>query len=421
MIGSTPLMGAAQNIAVLGAGIAGLAFGTLASRAGHHVQIFDQFDQPAPIGSGLMLQATGLAVLDALGLAEEALALTSPIKRLHGASIKSGRTVLDVRFMALRDSLRAEGVQRGVLFNLLLETAKAAGAELVTNARIADCDSAAGTISLSSGKAFGPFNLVVDALGVNSPLLADEGKTLPYGALWATLEWPDDAPFNVEALEQRYHGAHKMAGVMPSGRSSSGGPVSATYFWSMRNDAETVWRGNSLDAWKQDAIALWPETADLLEAITHHDDLTFARYKHRTTRRPTQGRLIHIGDSWHAASPQLGQGANMALLDAYALGLALEMSAGDSAQIAKRFLAMRRNHVRLYQAMSFLFTPVYQSDSRLLPWLRDGLAATISRIPPAPQFLAGMVSGAPLRPLKTLGLAPIDLQYSCGEAPRRLS
>ena len=412
MIGSTPLMGAVNNIAVLGAGIAGLAFGTLARRAGHHVQIFDQFEEPAPIGSGLMLQATGLAVLEALGLADEVLVLTSPIKRLHGASIGSGRTVLDVRFMALRDSLRAEGVQRGVLFNLLLDAASATGAELITNARIAECDSAAGTFSLSDGKIHGPFDLVVDALGVNSPLLPDEGKTLPYGALWATLEWPEGAPFNAEALEQRYHGAHKMAGVMPSGRSRPDGPVSTTYFWSMRSDAETAWRQNSLDAWKQDAIALWPETEQLLGAINNHDDLTFARYKHRTTRRPARGRLIHIGDSWHAASPQLGQGANMALLDAYALGLALETSAGDSAQIARRFLALRRNHVKLYQAMSFLFTPVYQSDSRILPWLRDGLAATISRIPPTPQFLAGMVSGAPLRPLKKLGLAPIDLQSS---------
>ena len=156
-------MGAVNNIAVLGAGIAGLAFGTLARRAGHHVQIFDQFEEPAPIGSGLMLQATGLAVLEALGLADEVLVLTSPIKRLHGASIGSGRTVLDVRFMALRDSLRAEGVQRGVLFNLLLDEASATGAELITNARIAECDSAAGTFSLSSGKIHGPFDLVVDA------------------------------------------------------------------------------------------------------------------------------------------------------------------------------------------------------------------------------------------------------------------
>jgi len=37
---------------------------------------------------------------------------------------------------------------------------------------------------------------------------------------------------------------------------------------------------------------------------------------------------VHIGDSAHATSPQLGQGANMALLDALALAVALRESTG---------------------------------------------------------------------------------------------
>jgi len=397
-----------KTIAVLGAGIAGLAFATLARRAGHAVTVFDQFDQPAPIGSGLMLQATGLAVLGTLGLAEKTLALTSPIKRLHGETIRSGRTVLDVRFTALRESLGAEGIQRGTLFDLLLEAAQDSEVQVQTGAKITACEEIAGRILLADGKEHGPFDLIVDGLGVNSPLIAAQGTTLPYGALWATIAWPEGAPFATDALEQRYQGAHKMAGVMPSGRASSGGSVSATYFWSMRNDAEANWRATDLDVWKRDALALWPETECLLDGLTRHDQLTYARYRHRTTRRIFQDKLVHIGDSWHAASPQLGQGANMALLDAYALNLALERSRGDIPKALRGFIRLRGNHVRLYQAMSFLFTPVYQSDSHILPWLRDGLAATLSRIPPAPQFLAGMVSGALLSPLKELGLTPLD-------------
>jgi 2-polyprenyl-6-methoxyphenol hydroxylase-like FAD-dependent oxidoreductase len=402
-------MDTSKTIAVLGAGIAGLAFATLAHRAGHAVTVFDQFDRPAPVGSGLMLQTTGLAVLNTLGLAQKTLLLTSPIKRLHGETAGSGRTVLDVRFTALRKSLGAEGIQRGTLFDLLLEAAKSRGIDLQTGSNVTACDETAGTILLADGTIYGPYDLVVDALGVNSPLVPAPGKTLPYGALWATIPWPKGAPFAIDALEQRYQGAHKMAGVMPSGQASGGGPVSATYFWSIRNDAEADWRASGLDTWKREALALWPETECLLDGVTTHNQLTFARYRHRTTRRISQDKLVHIGDSWHAASPQLGQGANMALLDAYALNLALEQSGGDVPKALRRFVQFRATHVRLYQTMSFLFTPVYQSDSHILPWLRDGLAATLSRIPPAPQFLAAMVSGALLSPLKKLGLRPLDV------------
>lgn len=93
----------------------------------------------------------------------------------------------------------------------------------------------------------------------------------------------------------------------------------------------------------------------------------------------------------------------MALLDAWALAEAIRRTPDISAALTE-YLRLRRGHVRLYQMMTWLFTPVYQGDSRLLPWLRDWLAAPISKIWPAPQLLAAMVSGLLGSPLKSLGL-----------------
>ncbi|MEM6653715.1 MAG: FAD-dependent monooxygenase, partial [Pseudomonadota bacterium] len=67
------------EIAIAGAGIGGLALATLLARCGHSVRVFDQFASPKPIGSGLMLQQTGLAVLDQLGLRAEIDLLGKPI------------------------------------------------------------------------------------------------------------------------------------------------------------------------------------------------------------------------------------------------------------------------------------------------------------------------------------------------------
>ena len=60
-----------------------------------------------------------------------------------------------------------------------------------------------------------------------------------------------------------------------------------------------------------------------------------------------------------------------------------------------RYAALRRWHVRLYQALSSMsLTPFYQSDSDVLPVIRDFFVAGLARIPPAPQFLAAMVAGS---------------------------
>ena len=61
-----------MRIAVVGAGIGGLACTILLRRQNHSVSIFDQFTEPAPVGSGLMLQPVGLTVLDHLRLGDVA-------------------------------------------------------------------------------------------------------------------------------------------------------------------------------------------------------------------------------------------------------------------------------------------------------------------------------------------------------------
>jgi 2-polyprenyl-6-methoxyphenol hydroxylase-like FAD-dependent oxidoreductase len=391
------------SIGIAGAGIGGLAAAALLARQGHRVTVFDQFAAAGPVGSGLMLQETGLVILGALGLRERAEALGAPIARLWGVSAETGRAVLDVRYTALRDGLCGLGIQRAALFTLLSDAASASGARLVTGARITAANASNGTLVDATNGAHGPFDLVIDALGVRSPLSSAPVNKLPYGALWVTLPWPDQGPFDRTALEQRYEAARKMAGVMPSGRVSEEAGPSLTYFWSIRGDAHADFRAAPLVHWKDAARALWPETAMLVDQITDHDQLTFARYRHRTHWPAAEGRLIHLGDSWHAASPQLGQGANMALLDAYALAGAVE-SGGETADIAGRYVRQRAAHVRLYQLMTWAFTPVYQSDSGILPWLRDRLAAPVSKLWPAPPLLAALVSGALGAPLAKLGL-----------------
>lgn len=403
----------ALDIAIVGAGPAGLAAALMLHRAGHRVTVLERFDAPRPLGSGLILQPTGLTVLHHLGLLDAMLKLGNRIDRLHGADARSGRTVLDVRYAAQRKGRFGLGVHRAALFGVLYEAALAEGIAIETATEIAGLDRSGGKARLvtDGGRPVGSFDLVVDASGSRSRLKADlsgarEPKALAYGAWWASLDWRGDG-FEIRALTQRYRRASVMIGVLPIGRATPGGTAQAAFFWSLRPDEAEVVQAQGLDAWKERVRSLWPETEAYLSQIDDFGQLTLARYGHHTLPLPAGRNLAIIGDAAHSTSPQLGQGANMALLDAAALAYSLATRPDLDAAL-DAYCHARRWHVRIFQMLSLAFTPFYQSDGTMLPLMRDRLVATVARVPPAPQLLASMVAGTMIDPFRAIGMKEHD-------------
>lgn len=400
------------DIAVAGAGPAGLAAALLLSRSGHRVTVFERFDTPKPLGSGLILQPTGLTVLDSLGLLGEIMELGSRIDRLYGADASTGRTVLDVRYDTQSRGRFGLAVHRAALFSVLHRAVESAGIPVITSMDIETVDVSAATVRVFdvNGLAVGSFDLVVDATGARSKLKSHaahpgEQKPLPYGAFWASLGWRDG--FDPHALTQRYDRASVMIGVLPIGRMAVGAERQAAFFWSLKPAEADAVRAVGLAAWKERVRSLWPQADSMLDQIEDFDQLTLARYGHHTLKVPAGRRLAIIGDAAHSTSPQLGQGANMALLDAAALTSALDTTSGIDEALAA-YARSRRLHVRVFQAMSYLFTPFYQSDSTVMPFMRDRLVATLAKVPPAPQMLAAMVSGTLVDPFARIGLTETD-------------
>ncbi|WP_204267977.1 FAD-dependent oxidoreductase, partial [Escherichia coli] len=89
--------------------------------------VFERFEKPSPVGSGLILQPTGLTVLSDLGLLDAILTLGSRIDRLHGADSSSGCTVLDVRYDARPGGRFGLAVHRAALFGVLYRAVREAG------------------------------------------------------------------------------------------------------------------------------------------------------------------------------------------------------------------------------------------------------------------------------------------------------
>ena len=169
-----------------------------------------------------MIQPTGLAVLDALDLGKEVRRLGARIDRLFGRAGESGRTVLDVRYAALgRGANYGIGIHRAGLFGLLFDAARAAGISIVTGRAVCKTDLANDRRHLvfDDGERSQPFDLVVNALGTRTPFAPTIGRSLAYGALWASFDWPDGSGFDEAALD-RHLGRVECPGAVWRGRPS---------------------------------------------------------------------------------------------------------------------------------------------------------------------------------------------------------
>lgn len=86
-----------------------------------------------------------------------------------------------------------------------------------------------------------------------------------------------------------------------------------------------------------------------------------------------RGPFVLVGDAAHAMTPNLGQGAAMAIEDAAVLSEELERS--DPVTAAARYEARRRPRVDSLQAQAFRLGRMAHWESQAGSWLRNRLVA----------------------------------------------
>ncbi len=161
----------------------------------------------------------------------------------------------------------------------------------------------------------------------------------------------------------------------------------------MRKDRYRAWREAGLDAWKREAVRMVSRAADpVLDEITSVDDLTLTTYMDVHMESWHADRLVYLGDAAHATSPQLGQGCNLALIDAMVLADCLAAEP-DLAHALDDYSRTRRRHVRFYQTMTRFLTPLFQSDWTILGWLRDASMWFPSAFPPTRKEMLRTMAG----------------------------
>ncbi len=362
------------SVGIVGCGTAGQAAAIFLRRAGHRVTILERAPTLSPIGAGLLLQPTGMEVLNELGMLPHLLQQGSRVKYLKGVN-RSGRVILDLAYEDLRAGLFGLGIHRGELFTTLQSAVHACGAEVVCGfdaASLRESGAAQRMVVDASGNTRGPFDLVVIADGARSSLRSKSDAVrrahqYPWGALW--LVAMDHEGKYGETLAQIYGGTRSMIGFLPSG-SVRGSPRTVSVFWSVPCGAVESIRRSGLEAWRTSVRQLTNQAEPILDQVRDMDQLIFAAYQDVVMDPCPGGPVAFLGDAAHAMSPQLGQGANLALMDAWALARSLDLS-GSIPDALVSYRAERAANVRFYQFTSRWLTPVFQSRHEWITPVRD--------------------------------------------------
>jgi 2-polyprenyl-6-methoxyphenol hydroxylase-like FAD-dependent oxidoreductase len=356
------------RIAIVGYGIAGISAAILLRRLGHDVFNFERAAVTGSGGAGLLLNSAALDVLGQLGLRSAVMARGAAVSRICGATL-SGSKIIDLRYEDYFPGNHGLGIQRGAMLGLL-HTADEQARHLRT-AQITAADAEHGYLFDERRGRVGPFDLIVGADGVSSSIrtglkeLVRHDRTYRSSAIVCLVDDPNGT-FGDRVL-QYFSGSRHIA-IWPVGSRASGAPRRISVSVNIPITQADSFRAPVV--WRRHVEELCPAVVPLLNQPIGTGELLLFTYRDVALRQYHRGRVVLIGDAAHSMSPQLGQGASMALLDSQALAEALERNK-DTATALAEFDRNRRVHASAYQRISRWVTPLFQSENRALTMLRD--------------------------------------------------
>lgn len=357
------------RVIVVGGAIGGCTTALLLARAGARVTLLERIAHPRAVGAGIAIAANGLAVLDGLGLGP---ALD------HAPLVRNGR-VVDGRGHVMLEPMQAmppmRMLRRATLSTVLLDA-------IAAEPRIT---AAFGTevIAVDAGgglRARGPHgefdlsaDLIVAADGAHSALRAQ----LDFGARVSAQGIPYVRAL-VPAGLAREEEAWTAAGIFGSFAVDDG-----TYVYASAGTAplRRAVAARDLEAFRDAWTRAYPAARVLLAPLARWDELLLNTVVQVQCARWSAGRVTLLGDAAHAMAPNLGQGANSAMVDATVLVDALRRH-DDLPGALQAYEARRRPAVTRVATTAARLGALGDATSGIARFARDRVLMPVLRVLP---------------------------------------
>lgn len=356
-----------MRVVVVGGATGGAAAALLLARAGARVTLLEKVARPQAVGAGIAIAENGLAVIESLGLGPAIAAVSVPLSAVRIVDAR-GR----VLFAPPRPDPVVRMMRRSALQSVLLDALEAEPlVECRFGVEVTDVTPQGDVIARAGGNAVRfHADLVVGADGFHSQVRARGGFAARVGGSGITY---------VRALVA----AGLATGVeawTPAGLFGSFPVPDGTYVYASarsplcRQAADHADLASFRAAWAR----VYPASAPILDAVRRWDDLLVNRVWTVQCRRWANGRLVLLGDAAHAMPPNLGQGANSALVDAAVLLDELRRH-GDVPSALAAYQARRQPAVRRVSSASARLGRLAETTSPVLCGIRDRILMPLAQ------------------------------------------
>jgi 2-polyprenyl-6-methoxyphenol hydroxylase-like FAD-dependent oxidoreductase len=355
---------------IVGAGIGGLATANALQQAGWRAEVFEQAPEIGPVGAGIGIAPNAVKALDRLGLGAD---LRERGRRQDGLEIRvrSGRRLAHLPGDSIEQRYGAPfyALHRAELHELLAHRLSTLHTGHRATRVTTEPDSATVTFETSTGPVSATADLVVVADGVHSGLRAGlfpghPGPDYAGYTVWRGLVSASSPAVPAVLSETWGRGARFGIAVL-------GGDQ--VYWFAGENMREHDQPEHRLDL-VAERFRHWHEPIPQLIAATQEDALLRHDVYYLRARLPSfvLGRVALLGDAAHAVTPDIGQGACLAIEDAVVLTSTMDEHGIDRG--LRAYDTVRRPRTESMARFSGRLATVMQTPNRLAAGIRDVLA-----------------------------------------------